>query len=33
VALKRIAGRDQDRMDLAALAEAHGVLPDIRDFA
>lgn len=33
VALKRIAGREQDLADLAALAVAHGVLPDIRDSA
>jgi predicted nucleotidyltransferase len=31
VALKRIAGRDQDGVDLRRLEEAHGALPDSRD--
>ena len=30
VALKRIAGRDQDLLDLRQLETAHGHLPDSR---
>jgi hypothetical protein len=31
VALKRIAGRERDRVDLTDLEAAHGELPDSRD--
>ena len=33
VALKRMVGRDRDRVDLADLEAAHGDLPDSRDIA
>jgi predicted nucleotidyltransferase len=31
VAMKRVAGRERDRVDLADLESAHGDLPDSRD--
>jgi hypothetical protein len=31
VALKRIAGRERDRLDLRDLQVAHGELPDARE--
>jgi hypothetical protein len=32
VAMKRVAGRERDLVDLADLESAHGELPDSRDF-